>query len=728
MIDLTFRHLRRHWQIHAAVMVCLTLASALLVSLSGYSAATAARELSQTLALAPPAQRNLLITGSRHTFSEKLYEGLEDRLGEVLKERMVIRHVTLPEVVTQPATETTGQTREIALAEVYSFSHLPDHVRLVEGHMPVQVNLNEARGSWRPPPIEAVIGARAAEQSGYTIGDRVEASKGYHRLDIVGIIEPLDPQADVWGEDLRAFEVDFASAVDLDPTDPDAGPIPLPLIIAPASMRSVYPDVPIFVHQVVWRVTLNHHLITVDQAGPLCSDLINFQTQSGTVGARTSTGLIQLLGNYLARLSRVRMVLLLFTAQSIFFVLYTLTTLTSAVLDRSRVELATLSARGASVWQITGLFGLQNLLLALPAGLILGPALAQVLVHLRGWGTSIGAVTTIRMSPQAWLLSGLSAGLGWLALVLPVFMIARRSVSGSQDERARPAQLSAAHRRYLDLYLLAFGGLLYWQLNRSGSFVMRAVASRRLGDTPLADPLLLIGPSLLLIGAAMVFLRFVPFLLRLVAQLSQRLRGLVLPLGLSHLARDPLQSSRLVLLVSLTAGLLLFTRTFGAALDRGQDPRQPDALALGISTTLQLNALMMVLFSVTTFFLAHLFAAQSRRRSRQRASDFEILRALGLSDRQWLALLVTEGLLVLIVGLLAGSAVGLGLSRLMIPYLGVALADPLAGVTLGRIRLDWPTVTHAYALLAGVYGAALVLLTAVLGRPRARLAPRLGDE
>jgi hypothetical protein len=698
------------------------LASALLVSLSGYSAATAARELSQTLALAPPAQRNLLITGSRRTFSEELYEGLEDRLGEILRERLVIRHVTLPEVATLPATETRGRTRELALVEVYSFSRLPDHVRLVEGRLPLQVDLNEARGSWRPPPIEAVIGARAAEQSGYTIGDRVEASKGYHRLDIVGIIEPLDPQADVWGEDLSAFEV--GRETDLDPADP----IPLRLLIAPASMRSVYPDVPIFVHQVVWRITLNHHLITVDRAGPLRSDLINFQTQSGTAGARTSTGLTQLLADYLARLSRVRMVLLLFTAQSIFFVLYTLTALTSAILDRSQVELATLSARGASAFQITTLFGLQYLLIALPAALLLGPALAQVLVRLEGWGTSIGVVTTIRMSAQAWLLSGLSAALGWLALIVPIFMAARRSVSGSQDERARPAQLSAAHQRYLDLYLLAFGGLLYWQLNRSGSFVMRAVADRRLGDTPLADPLLLVGPSLLLIGAAMVFLRFVPLLLRLVARLSRRLRGLILPLGLSHLAREPLQSSRLVLLVSLTAGLLLFTRTFGSALARGQDPRQPDALALGISATLQLNALTMILFSVTIYFLVHLFTAQSRRSSLQRASDFEILRALGLSDRQWQALLVTEGLLVLVVGLLAGSAVGVGLSRLMIPYLGVALADPLAGVTLGQIRLDWPAVTHAYALLAGVYGTALVLLTAVLRHPHVRLTTRLGDE
>jgi hypothetical protein len=90
--------------------------------------------------------------------------------------------------------------------------------------------------------------------------------------------------------------------------------------------------------------------------------------------------------------------------------------------------------------------------------------------------------------------------------------------------------------------------------------------------------------------------------------------------------------------------------------------------------------------------------------------------------------LVTEGLLVLIVGLLAGSAVGVGLSRLMIPYLGVALADPLAGVTLARIQLDWPAITHAYALLIGVYGSAMVLLAVVLRRSRPRLVPHLGDE
>jgi hypothetical protein len=703
MIDLTLRHLHRHWRLNLAVLLCLTLASALLAGFSSYTVAVATQELNQTMDEARPVERSLLITGSRYTFSEALYELLQEKLGQILKDRLVIRYVTSP-ADQQPATEGTVQGQTITLLDVYSFDKLPENVRVVEGRLPTQVRLYEAQDTWRPPPIEAVIGMRAAEQSGYGVGDRLSGSGTYHRLDIVGIVEPLDPQDDIWGEDLSAFAL----------RDLDADTIALPLIIAPASMRSNYPEEPIFLHTVSWRITLNHHLISVDRAQTLHSDLINFQTQSATVGATTSTDLVRILSDYLARLSRVRMTFLLLTVQTLVFVLYTLTMFTSFMVDRSRVELATLSARGASAWQITRVFALENLILALPA-LLVGPGLAQGAIYL--WGRSTGKVVPSTLPGEAWLLSGAAIGLGWLALVLPVFLTARRNALGWQSRRARPAQLSATQKHYLDLYLLAFGGLLYWQLNQSGSFVMR-----RLENTQLADPLLLIGPSLLLIAIAMVSLRILPFLLRLVAWFSQHLRGLALPVSLSRLARDPLQPSRVVLLISLTTGLMLFTRTFGSSLAYGQEALRSDALAQGTSDTLQLNALALLLFSVIVFFLAHMVSAQGRVR------ECGVLRAMGLSVRQWLILLVIEGILVLLLGLLAGTIVGLGLSHIMIPYLSQTLADSLAGITIERIPIDWSTVAQLYLQMIVIYGSALALLVLVLMRTRTRWALWMEDE
>jgi hypothetical protein len=252
------------------------------------------------------------------------------------------------------------------------------------------------------------------------------------------------------------------------------------------------------------------------------------------------------------------------------------------------------------------------------------------------------------------------------------------------------------------VYLLAFGALLYWQLNRADSFVMG-----RLGNTFVADPVLLIGPSLLLIGMAMVFLRVLPFLLRIVAWLFQNLRGLTLSQGLIHLSRDSQQPSQVVLLVSLTTGLVLFTRTLGNSL-----AGSPETMARYLAGALHLNALALILFSVTVFFLAHLFTAQGRAR------EFSILRAMGLSSRQSLILLLMEGVWVLFLGLVIGAVIGLGLSHIMMPYLSQALTGWQLGIAIEQATVSWHIVAQSYALLIAVYGSALALLWVVLIRTR----------
>jgi hypothetical protein len=704
MMDFTVRHLTRHWRSSLVTLVCLTLASAVLAGLSGYTTAISAQALDQSLEEAGPAGRSLLITGTLDTFGDELYTDLRDRLGNLLRDRLVIRHAALP-ADPQPSGATTDRKRAVARLDVYSFDGLPEHVRLVEGRLPVQANLSEAVGYW-PPPVEAVIGRQAAEQSGYEVGDRLSASGMYHRLDIVGIVEPLDPHDDLWGGDLSAFVVTPAE-------DLGANATALPLIMAPESMQS-YLGKPVFPHEVSWRISLDRRRLGPDAADGLYSDLVSFQTQSATRGATTDTALLQVLAEFLARLSRLRMALWLLAAQSLILVSYALAMVASFVVERSQAEIAIRSARGMSVWQITRPFALEGLILALPAALLLGPGLGQGVVVLWSRGTGMGLPG--RSSSEFWLLSAVAAGVGWLVLVLPVLMAAHRCSREPQPRRARPPQQSALHRRYVDLYLAAFGGLLVWQLNRSGSFLACAIAGSRLGSTPVADPLLLLGPFLLLIAAAMIFLRIVPGLLRLVARPFQHRRGLVLSLGLLRAARNPLRASRVVLLVSLAAGLVLFARILSDSLAHGGEALRSDTLLQGIAAAFQLNALMLVLFSVTTFLLVTWLAAQGREGPLGSASEFSVLRAMGLPPRRWLVLLVIEGIVVLGVGLLAGAAVGLGLSYTMIPYLSQALVEPLAGVAIGRIVVNWPAIARLYVVLSALHGSALALLWWLLSR------------
>ena len=128
MIDLALRHLRRHWRLNVAMLLCLTLASALLTSFAGYAQAIATRELKQSLDEARPTERNLLIRGTRYTFNDELYERLQETLGEALKEQLVIRHAMSPADQELPI---EGAEQVIALLDLYSFSMLAENVRVV---------------------------------------------------------------------------------------------------------------------------------------------------------------------------------------------------------------------------------------------------------------------------------------------------------------------------------------------------------------------------------------------------------------------------------------------------------------------------------------------------------------------------------------------------------------------------------------------------------------------
>ncbi len=902
LFSFTLRHLRRHWRLNLAVLLGLTLAAALLAGLPGYASAIAARSLDQSLAAAPPAARNLQVTTAAN-LSAGLYGRIQDSVEDLIQSRLEIRELVLQATpLPRNSTALLGKL-PLQFLHLQSFDKLAQNVRVVDGRLPLAPEPDENVNALLPPPMEVALGLEAATHSGWAIGDRLTSTANI-RLDVVGIVEPLDPHDDIWWGDLTPFDLVVMPGRNEDTNT-------LSLLVHPNTMRSFFP-----MHSVSWRILVDQEQITADNAQAVQATLINLQTNLGKNRVQVSTGLPQILADYLAQLSRVRMSLFLLTLQAFFFVLYTLAMLTSFLLDRSESELAILSGRGATAWQVTLTFAMESLLLALPAALLLGPLTAQGTLRL--WAGFTGESVPAALPRDSWLLAGVATAFGWLALVLPVYPAARRNLLEWQRARARPARLSTLQKLYLDLFLLVLGGLLYWQLNQSGSFVMR-----RLRDTPLADPLLLLGPSLLLIAVAMVFLRLFPYLLRVTAWASQRggARGLMLPMGLSRLARDPLKPSRVVLLISLAASLTLFTSALGDSLARSQeemahylagadlrvrltqpanlpaqgahqladlpgvlaaspifranvhteggrgiqllavdpvtfeqvtryptgltnltisslaralqssatdkalpaifsyaalptdkgvgdqllltlagrrlpftvqgtihnfptlsgafvvvslpalethvdlntlggrsfesyeawlrvDPAQyaalisrpelqdrilddaqvqfralrADALAQGTSGAFQLNALTLAVLSVAGFLLVHYFAAQ------QRAVEFSVLRALGLSARQLLRLLVTEGALVILLGLVAGTAIGYGLAHVMVPYLSRALSEALAGVTIAQILVDWPTIARLYALLVGLYALAMLLLLLALMRVGIHRALRIGEE
>jgi len=542
VLRFAIRHLARHWRINLAVLAVMVLCSVLLAGLPMYAAIIAGQSLSLSLTNAFAPVRNLEVATDE--LGDEKQARLDAVLGDLVDRQVEIRVVVvdMEREIYQPQYNSSWRIHEVPFLRLWSFP-LEDDVRLVSGRLPSADLIVADSGS----VIEAVVGARAAEHMSLEIGDEVAMEKEpHHRVRIVGIVTPKAPESDLWWGDpaLLPFNVERVGSGDVDS-------LYLSLIVRPETMVNQIPN-----HSASWRFLLSWDQITADNALELHDGLVGLSNTLSAQDARLRTGLVDLIDRYQSQRALGQVSLLLLTAQSLFAVLYIQSSLSAFLVDRSRTQLTSMIGRGYSAWQITRVFALEALWLGLVA-LLLGPGLAYA-----GFRVSSQPSNTVvleRIPGESWLLSLAAVVANWAALVVAVYLVARRLFSNVQEQRIRPREHPTLQRLVLDALFLILGGLAYWQLRDTGSFVRQVAGPAGTG----VDPVLLLGPSLLLLALGMVFLRLFPVVLRVLAWLGQKSRSLVLPLSIARLARNPQGPNRVILLISLAVGLVFFATVFG---------------------------------------------------------------------------------------------------------------------------------------------------------------------
>ena len=547
LLQFALRRLQRHWRINLLIASGLIITGALVAGLPAYAQFISARSLKNTVAIEPAFSRNMVVTAGPEvtTFNVALQQVLDDSLGFMILDRVEVREIEFSAYLAPDGVP--------GLVRLWSFNKLNQDTRVVEGRTPNHLEaLTGARAMIDPQPVEAAISRSVAEATGLAIGDILFDPLESVRFEIVGILEPIDPQDERWFEDPRPFEIEVELGLNEDV-------ITIPMLLHSRSMAEFFPNA-----QRSWRLLVDHERINPLLADQIRTGIENTQSGFAIYGAQLTSGIPLLLDEYQQQLQVTRVALLLLTAQALIFVFYTIGMITSFMLDRSRTEIATMASRGAQRLQLLSLFTLEGFFLAIPGAALLGPQLAGLL--LQAWIRQSDVQISAALPSEAWLLAAISAMIGWVSLVLPGIALTGRGVVEHQQQRARPPQQSRWQDRNFDIFLLALSLLAYWQLSEKGSLVMR-----QFGDSNIADPLLLIGPSLLLIAIALLFLRFFRLLLRFLQIWFSQGRGLILPVGLARLARDPISASRVILLMSLAAGLTIFSISFRDSLDVRQE-------------------------------------------------------------------------------------------------------------------------------------------------------------
>ncbi|HJN93994.1 MAG TPA: hypothetical protein QGF05_14910 [Dehalococcoidia bacterium] len=454
------RQARRSARLLPVFGVCVLLAAALVAVPPLFENAMGDRSLQRILREEPASTFELRVQQIRLPFQQGRAEVLDSAIGEAAARLGHLggdrfRITTTSNGNLRP-TGPTGATSSLMLGVFQSVPTFARDARVVAGMLPPS-----AVPASEPFPI--AIGRAAAEETGLGLGDSLsfalnEPGGGTTDLEIVGVLEALDPAAGAWQGTNFWFELAQAGA----------GPLPprLGLFVggdeALSELAKRFP-----------ALRLNHHVaiglrpeaLTSDEVDEARAGLLAFDREMQRQPAtRAATPFSSVLRDFATASGFHSSQVLLVTVQVAAVAVFALVLVGSHLAKRSRRDRSKLRTRGASRWQVVAPHALLSLAICVPAAALAAPFAAEVLeaasrLGLLGLADSSPLVT--RLTLEAWLLGAGGALLGSACAILPALLEERRTFGEAGVRGAQRPTGSTMHRYGFDLVLLLVAAVLF---------------------------------------------------------------------------------------------------------------------------------------------------------------------------------------------------------------------------------------------------------------------------
>lgn len=146
-----------------------------------------------------------------------------------------------------------------------------------------------------------------------------------------------------------------------------------------------------------------------------------------------------------------------------------------------------------------------------------------------------------------------------------------------------------------------------------------------------------------------------------------------------------------------------------------------DPVALGLIGALVLGAMAAVVFASIGFIVSATVSA------RERLNEFALLQAIGLSHRQLSAWISMENAFLLLIGLLAGTLLGLVLAWVVLPFVTLTQEATLA-VPPVEVVIPWGAYAVLYLFALGALAVTVFVIGNLLARVRVSGVLRAGGE
>ena len=447
------------------------------------------------------------------------------------------------------------------VAPILSMTGFGDHIRLVEGRLPVDPGGDSPD---QPQPVEVLISRYVAERAGFQVGDRYAAVSGKDLSDaipipvvIVGVWEPRDRLESYWIYQPYQLEGMFVAAEE-------------------AFMRIVGPRMDKNVAEALWYMDFNGDSVRVWNVGALVDRIngLDALAKSRQVNISAAVSPLNELTRY-QRESRALTVQLFAFSIPLFVLVFAFVILVASLSAASqRNEIAVLRSRGATAWQVLGIAFLGACVLgvlALAASAPIALGLAQVIGQTRSFLSFVFG----QPLPVSITTSSFPFGLAMMAAAivlttLPIIGAARYTIITYKQEQARNLKPPLWQRMWLDVLLLIPAAYWTYLLQRQGTVDIAGVLSNP-GSDPFSNPSLFLLPGLAMLAITLFLIRLLPIGLRLIAWVLGRLPGTAMVMASRQLARSPGLYASPTLLLVLTLSQATYTASVAATLDQSLD-------------------------------------------------------------------------------------------------------------------------------------------------------------
>jgi ABC-type antimicrobial peptide transport system permease subunit len=591
-LQIVIKRSRAHWRLLSSIAIGVVVAVAILASTPLYSNALNDLGLQHALAQKSAPMMDLDVYSSNNLIDRKEFDSnttfisqqIDYYVGNLIHQTEISMTTQSFSVMVAGNIIPTDSTRPQGYFQ--SYSNLEQHVKLLEGRFPKYAgevasqeqlaalgsNTDNSIDTLIPKDltnpdleIEGVLSPHTADLMHAKVGDRliffIEGRGGDPvtiNIRLVGLIEPIDSNDEFWFLKKDVFDASTSNG------------IVVPLFVPQESIfgiiGSLYPKAKISYH---WYFYVDQSRIDSTKAKYINSSIDTAETGITTqiTNASVFTGLNLTISEYLQKqlFTTIPLYLLVFQIAAIIF--YYIATVASMVIEQETGEIALLRSRGASTFQIFGIFLIEGTLISALGGII-GPLLGASVFGLLGktgpfMPLTGGGLLPIRFTPIVFVLTGVATGLCLIAFMIPAIQASRRGILHHRQMITRPPSTPVWQKFYLDIVFLIVGGGLYYELRQRGSLLTQKL----FGDLGV-DPLMLITPLLFMLAVAIIFLRLFPLLVKATSKLSRYITSPVFTLTLRYMARNPIHYSRLILLLMMAASVGMFSASFLGTLNR----------------------------------------------------------------------------------------------------------------------------------------------------------------